>query len=204
MEIVDMELKKAINYKLGNFSNQGELEEEDLKKIQDLSVSNREFSGELKNVNLEELRYLVNLRNLTLQYFDLDEEIIKMLNSFTELQTLQLASCKFSSKEVLQNASLKNIVLSCCDVRDYSLVSAAESTSIIGSDSVRLSKLRDKDKVKRLFLQGCKVKGIDSIIDFNSLESLNLDGSTVDDKNVIEDLKQKIPVSQEDEHLPIR
>ena len=55
-----------------------------------------------------------------------------------------------------------------------------------------------------MYLQNSKVKGFRSITDCGRLRSLNLDGSSVDDNKILEEIKSEIPVSQKEEYLPIR
>ena len=102
MRLLDKELEKVISYKVGKFAGE-ELEESDISKVEELSISNRSFSGKDKNINLAELINFQNIKNLCLQYFKMDDSTIDLLNSLQGLTTLQLASCEYNSEKQLDN-----------------------------------------------------------------------------------------------------
>lgn len=203
MRLKDRELEKMACFKLGKFGNE-ELEENDFQKVEEINISNRKFSGEDKNVNLQELTLFPNIKRISLQYFKIDDSIAEIISSLSNLESLQLASCKLNSNAEIKNFTLRNLELSCCDIKDYSKIYASEILSIGSSNNVRLDKIQGKENIERLYLQNSKIRGFRSINDCSRLKSLNLDGSTVDDKRALEEIKRRIPVSQLEEHLPIR
>lgn len=203
MRLLDKELEKVISYKVGKFAGE-ELEESDIQKVEELSISNRSFSGKDKNVNLAELANFKNIRNLSLQYFKMDDSIIDLLNSLQGLTILQLASCVYDSEKQLDNKSLKTIIINSCDIKDFQNIKAPENFQLIGANSFKIGQLSGKTNVKRMFLQSCKVKKIKEIEYFDNLEKLVLEGSSVDDRSKLEELKNNVQVLEKDEYLPIK
>lgn len=203
MELQDKELEKAICYKIGEFGDY-ELQREDLLKIEELNLNNRTFSGKEKDIDLREIQALANLKNISLQYFRIDDSIAEILNSLGNLNSIYLASCEIDITKPLSNPSLKSISFEACNVSDYSQIFGTESFRVIGDPQFRLKYLGGKENIERMFLQQCKVKNFESIAEYTNLQVLNLDGSTVDDEKTLKELQGRIQVSKKDEYLPIR
>lgn len=203
MRLEDKEVEKAICYKLGEFGNY-ELKEEDLSRIEELNLSDRSFSGKEKNINLSEISQLKNLKNITLQYFKIDDSIAQILNSLENLSSIQFASCEFDITQPFLNHSLRSLSFESCDINDYEQIFATESFRVVGDSKFSLKRLKGKENILRMYLQQCKIKGFEAVRDCTNLQALNLDGSTIDDEKVLSELRGKIPVSKKEEYLPTR
>lgn len=203
MRLKDKEIEKMACFKVGKFGNE-ELDEDDLKKIEEMNVNNRKFSGEEKNVSLQELTLFPNIKRISLQYFTIDDSAAEILSNLNNLESLQLASCKLSLKSEIKNDNLRSLELNACNITDYSTIYAPNALAIVGSNNIRLDRIKGKENIERMYLQNSKVRGFRSITDCGRLKVLNLDGSSVDDKKVLEKIKLEIPVSQKEEYLPIR
>lgn len=203
MRLKDKEIEKMACFKVGKFGNE-ELDEDDLKKIEEMNVNNRKFSGEEKNVSLQELTLFPNIKRISLQYFTIDDSTAEILSNLNNLESLQLASCKLSLKSEIKNDNLRSLELNACNITDYSTIYAPNALAIVGSNNIRLDRIKGKENIERMYLQNSKVRGFRSITDCGRLKVLNLDGSSVDDKKVLEKIKLEIPVSQKEEYLPIR
>ena len=70
MQLKDKNLEKAVCFKVGKFGNQG-LSEEDFEKVEEINISNRKFSGETKDVSLEELKLFPNIKRINIKYFEI-------------------------------------------------------------------------------------------------------------------------------------
>lgn len=203
MQLKDKALEKAVCFKIGKFGNQS-LSEEDFEKVEEINISNRKLSGETRNISLEEMRLFRNLKRVSLQYFEIDDKVVEILNSLRELESLELSSCKFCTGIQIRNEVLRNLYLNCCEIKDYSSLYATEVFSVVGSDNFRLDRLQGKENIEKMYLQNSNIKGFKAIDECSALKNLNLDGSRVDDNHKLDDLKRKIPVSHLDEYLPTR
>lgn len=203
MIVLDEEIAKAVKYQLGDL-NQKVFEEQDLEKIQELNLNNHTFLGENKNINLYNLDFFSNLRILTLQYFDINNDIVNLINSCKNLRQLQLSSCNCSFDIELKNDRLDNLFINCCKVNNYSKINAPRIFSIVGDSNLNLIKLNGKEKVQSLSLLNCKINNFKAIHDFKQLVILNLDGSVVDNEKLLENISTKVKrFSKLDKYLPI-
>lgn len=198
MKLKDTELEKAIFYQVENVDSEITFE-----KIENLSLSNKSFSGKKLNMNLEELELFYNIKRLCLQYFKIDDKIIKIINGLTKLESLQLVSSEINCKEeILKNNNIKSLEINSCSVNDYSKICATENFYIISEKNFRLDKLKNKEIIKKIFLQNSKIKGFKSINECKLLKILNLDGSKVDNKFVLEKVDKNIEISMKNNYLP--
>ena len=203
MKLKDPKVARAISYKVGKF-NQEHLEKEDFLKVEEISLNNRGLSGELHNIRLDDLSLLPNLKMITLQYFVLDDAAIDLLNSIPKLGSLHLASCDYRSNKELKNQSVRTLILQSCKA-SLDKVNATENFYIVSPrEELDLSKLKGKRNIKKLFVQKSKIKGVASITECDNLETLNLDGSTLDDEKVLDSIKPEVKVSKKDNYTPIR
>lgn len=196
-------LKKAVEYKVGKFLGES-LTSEDLLNVEELSLSNVSFSGEKRNIDLLELKKLPNIRKLDLQYFNIDTETISMINMFRKLDSLQLASCDFSSNEVLRNIALRSLVFNSCRIKDYSKIFAPQILTVINAKNIRLDDLQGIENVEVLNLQNSIVKGTNRTLECKKLRKLNLDGSILDNEEIIASLPKEVEISKKDKYLPVR
>lgn len=203
MRLKDKDLEKVVSYKIGKYGDE-ELTEADFEKVEEINISNRTLYGEEKRINLEELSLFPNIKILFLQYFIIDDLIVEKINSLPNLTILQLASCKIISQKDLANRSIKNLLLNCCSVRDYSNICAPESLTIIGDNNLKLDEILGKENIQRMYLQSSNIKNFEDIKNYPNLQLLNLDGSNVDNNQVLSEITKKIPVSHKEEYTPIR
>lgn len=203
MKLKDQNVARAISYKAGKF-NKEHLEQEDFLKVEEISLNNRGLSGELRGIKLDDLSLLPNLRALTLQYFVLDDAIIDLLNSIPKLGSLHLASCNYRSNKELKNERIRTLILQSCKVSSDK-INATENFYVVGQEEGwDLAKLKGKKDIKRLFIQKSRVRGLATITECDNLETLNLDGSTIDDEKALDSIKSKVKVSKKDNYTPIR
>lgn len=203
MILEDKELRKIILFKLGNLSNE-DISDNQLKEIEALNINNRNLAGEDLKINLNEIALCTNLKKLSLQYFMVNDKIINLLNMLPKLNTIELSSCKLFSKKELRNNSLQNILINCCDISDYTKIASTNILRIIGQDDIDLKKIRGKENIEKMYLQASRIKNFEDILNFENLKILNLDGSNVDDIEVLEKIKEKIYVSHLEQYMPIK
>ncbi len=197
---LDEEVSKAVKFKLKKYNKQ--IDENDLKLIEDFDLSNRALSGKEKNINLRFLSLMTNLKRISLQYFKIDNEVVNILNSLEKLTVLELDFCECCFNKKLENKNLLSISLNCCEVDNYSNISLTKDFTIIGENKLNLQLLEDKLKTENLYLNNCKIGKIEFINYFRNLKRLNLDGSKFNEKKLL-NLKETIEVSKLERYLPI-
>lgn len=198
--LLDDEVDKLIKLNLKKYD--GILSDSDLKLVKELNLSNKTFSGKSKNINLDFLRFTNNLEKISIQYFDIGNNVIDILNSLNNLYSIEFSFCKFNFKNNLENKKLQSIYINCCSVKDYSKIKLTRNFTIIGENKLNLKILENKSNVENLSLNNCNINNFKYIKDFYNLKILNLDGSVFDEKN-LQNLNRNIEISNLERYLPI-
>ena len=198
--LLDDEVDKLIKLNLKKYD--GILSDSDLKLVKELNLSNKTFSGKSKNINLDFLRFTNNLEKISIQHFDISNNVIDILNSLNNLYSIEFSFCKFNFKNNLENKKLQSIYINCCSVKDYSKIKLTKSFTIIGENKLNLKILENKSNVENLSLNNCNINNFKYIKDFYNLKILNLDGSVFDEKN-LQNLNRNIEISNLERYLPI-
>lgn len=198
--LLDDEVDKLIKLNLKKYD--GILSDSDLKLVKELNLTNKTFSGKSKNINLDFLRFTNNLEKISIQYFDIGNNVIDILNSLNNLYSIEFSFCKFNFKNNLENKKLQSIYINCCSVKDYSKIKLTRNFTIIGENKLNLKILGNKSNVEILSLNNCNINNFKYIKDFYNLKILNLDGSVFDEKN-LQNLNRNIEISNLERYLPI-
>lgn len=203
MKILNKEVREYIGYKIEKYDEE-EFNESDLQQITDLCLNNVNFLGEKLEIDLFDIIKLPNLEILTLQYFVINDEIVDILNQCSNLRVLHLISCELNNKKILNNATLESLLISTSKIEGDININFPEIVEIIDNQIIDLKFLVQKQQIKKLFIHNCNIKNFENIHEFRGLESLNLDGSTIDDIKSIEQIKKHIPVSIKEKYLPVK
>lgn len=193
VKIQSEDLKAAIYIELRDYKRECVITEEELGKINDLSLQQYNVHSEKKDIDLRELAMFRNLNSLLLSKFEIDDDIMKVLNSRSKLEAIQFSGCKFSNIIPFE-IPLKYLILDRCENFLESTMGKAEMIRIIGNRDLDLQKVTEFMGIKKLYLQNCIIDNFECIKKFTDLTYLNLDGSKVDRLDIIEELRQHIKV----------
>ena len=58
-----------------------DVSDEDLNQIEDFTLNRYNISGELSDINLQDIQSLKNLKSLTVNSFDINNDIISIINN---------------------------------------------------------------------------------------------------------------------------
>lgn len=198
------EVDTKVKYKLGIFDGR-EPSEEELKKVEEILISNVNAKGEIIGTDISELVKLPNLRHLDLKGFKIDESIRRIINSLPRLAALELFECSFEGPLTINTDKLKRLVFDNCGRVDLSQTVLPESVLIMDSQAVDISNFEFADKLKELGIKNCEILNAAELSKMKKLESFNADGSTLDNRDILNELRnKKISVSNSMEYHPMR
>lgn len=198
-------LERDLKFKLLYFGKEP-LKQDDLNTITEFSLNNYTLSDKPKEIDLLELSSLVNICNLTLQHFYIGEDQLKMLSCFQNLEILQMASCIIDSNNTYTLPSLRDLIISTSDIKNKLGIALPEHVTINGINTkFDLSSLKGLDKTIDLRLTNIKqIHNSSLLVNTPTLKTLMLDGSKIDDKSVIDAIKDRVLISQEEHFYNIR
>ena len=202
-EITSKELKQCICLKTGKL-NFSEVTDEYIENITEIDLRGIKFNGEETDVILAELDAFPNLNGLLISHFDLKMEDIDAISRQDKLRVVQFSSCDFENIETINLPNLDVLVFVGCTDMGKLKMPKSRVLRVIGSelnfDGV------DVNNIEKLLIQNSLVNNFTSLDSKDNLIEVNLDGSTLYDKdsNLVKDVKVKpeISFSYEDEFLP--
>ena len=202
-EITSKELKQCICLKTGKL-NFSEVTDEDIENITEIDLRGIKFNGEETDVILAELDAFPNLNGLLISHFDLKVEDVDAISRQDKLRVVQFSSCDFENIETINLPNLDVLVFVGCTDMGKLKMPKSRVLRVIGSelnfDGV------DVNNIEKLLIQNSLVNNFTSLDSKDILIEVNLDGSTLYDKdgNLVKDVKVKpeISFSYEDEFLP--
>ncbi len=177
-----------------------EIVEEDLEKVEDLTLNKYELDGTETDIDLDELVMIKNLKTLTLIKFTIKEENITKINNIKLLNTVQFTNCKFESINPLKQ-EIDNIVIDNCDNVKLKIINNNKLIKIIGS-SIDMKQINQSSNIQYLYLQNCEIRNIIELLKYDNLKFLSVDGSITDNQDFLNIISQKINVSYEKEYHP--
>lgn len=200
----DKEVETKVKYKLDIFDDT-ELSEDDLNKVTEILISNKNLRGEVINTDLSELVKLRKLQSLDLKGFELSEEVLRVIHGLPELVALSLYDCQAKESVAINIERLKSLILDHCQNMNFSEIHLPETLLIVDGGVVDVSKFQHHQHLKDLGIKSSEIIHANSLEEITSLKNLNVDGSTLDDDNIVNKLRaKKVVVSNEFEYHPLK
>ena len=197
-------LEKDIKLKIGCMDR--DLNEEDLEKINELGINNFTFSNKPKEIDLTELEKFPNLKFVTLQHFDINKKIFETFIKLKELQYIQIASCKCDFEDMIQIPTLESFIINCCKFENLEGLIATKNLTINNiNEVIDIKPIQNKGNIENFKLSNIKkVRNFNTIEQMENLKYLNIDGTKVDNKEILEKIKNKVQISQKTESFHIK
>ncbi len=200
MDINSKDIKRYVYLKLGK-REKDEITEDDLNKITFLNLNYKNFKGEINEYDFNELKNFKNLKELTLNGFEITDEIIESINLITSLEILVINHCSFSTnKELIRN--IKTLVVTYTktnDLKNFKMYESLENIKMINCENIDINYLVPFNNLKEISIHNSNILNGIEFKNFEILEDLNIDGSKVDYDNLESVINNDIKFSHEDE-----
>lgn len=169
-KIIDKNLSRIIKVKMCT-SNLSSIEE-----IEDISIQDVNLMQNKLNIDLREIVKLKNLKNISLKFFEITDEIIEAINKLEYIEAIEFSMCIFKTKKRL-SSKLKSVIIYNC--QDFELEVLQENTileelQLIHSGIVDINNITNFKNLKFLKVANCNVISIPSINILENLEQLYL------------------------------
>lgn len=169
LNIDDKQLLRNIKLRMV-VENKTELEE-----IDELSLVNKNFLGQDLGIDLTEIVKVKNLKNLSIKFFTITDEIIETLNKLEKLETIEILMCKMETSKIIKN-NIKTIYIHGVEGLniDNFQTENLEYIRIENSGLIDIYKLTKFSNLERLELVNCAIISVPKISMIKSLEELYL------------------------------
>ena len=179
-EITSKEMKQCICLRTGKL-NFSEVTDEDIENITTMDLRGVKFNGEPTDVILSELEALPNLNALMISHFDLNVEDINNLSKLSKLKTIQFTACDFENITDIKLEELDILVFVGCTDMGTLKMPKSRVLRVIGSE-INFDGV-NPGNIEKLLLQNTLVKNFTTLASNENLVEVNLDGSTIQDKD---------------------
>ena len=204
LKIKNQELKFKI-YNILKKNENEDLEEEDLKKVKRISVNKENMDSEdilFEEKDFEVLKYV---ETLTLNMFDINDELVKQIANMKNLNFLIFNHCKVSTQLSMDNP-LKNVVITYSKNLNLNIFSeklSLKMLKLIEVENINIYDLKKYKNLEYIYLFNSKIENFELLEEFEKLKEVGLDGSNISEK-VCDNLKSRnIKVHYQDEYLPV-
>lgn len=203
MEIENKELKFKIYNTLGK-NYEEELEEEELKNVKTISINKQNQDAEDILFVAKDFEALKYVESLTLNSFEITDELVEQIALMQNLNSLTLNYCKFLTKTTINNP-LKRLIVTYSENFDLSLfsnISVLEMLQLV-EGKIDIASLRECEKLHDIYLYECEIKNFEMLVELEKLKEVRLDGS-----NILEDVceflkKKNIEIHYKERYLPV-
>ena len=225
LNIDDKQLLRNIKLRMV-VENKTELEE-----IDELSLVNKNFLGQDLGIDLTEIVKVKNLKNLSIKFFTITDEIIETLNKLEKLETIEILMCKMETSKIIEN-NIKTIYIhgveglnidnfqtenleyiriensGLIDIYKLTKFSNLERLELVNCPIISVPKLSMIKSLEELYLQEIDLQFDLEISNLQKLRFISLNGSKVKDRNTyIEKIKKQnsnIKIEFENTNKPIQ
>lgn len=179
-----------------------ELNEEDLKKVKRIVLSKYNIKNEIVEYDYSDLSKLTNLEKCSIEFLDITDELINNLNQLENLKTIEINSCKIKSVDIIKN-NIEKIMLQKVDNHFFTIFDTlnVETIEIIDFKEIDLAMLSQYVYLKNLYIYNSNIINFKQVLQMKSIETLKLDGSKIDDEEVLEKISKNVAVQRKDEFL---
>ena len=225
LNIDDKQLLRNIKLRMV-VENKTELEE-----IDELSLVNKNFLGQDLGIDLTEIVKVKNLKNLSIKFFTITDEIIETLNKLEKLETIEILMCKMETSKIIEN-NIKTIYIhsveglnidnfqtenleyirkensGLIDIYKLTKFSNLERLELVNCAIISVPKISMIKSLEELYLQEIDLQFDLEISNLQKLRFISLNGSKVKDRNTyIEKIKKQnsnIKIEFENTNKPIQ
>ena len=147
-----------------------------IEEVEDISIQDINLMQNKLNIDLTEIVKLKKLKNLSLKFFEITDEVIETINQLEHIKRLEFSMCIFKNKIELPEKVQSVIIYNCQDFNTNMLNKNTdlEELQLIHSGIVDISNIKKFKKVKYLKIAHCNAISIPSITALENLEQLYL------------------------------
>ena len=178
-KITSLELQKYIAYKCNKLTF-NDCTEEEIEKIEELSISSKLINGKKSGITLEIIENFHNLKILNITGFDISQEELNIIISLPQIDRITFFNSNFENASFsnFNNPKIKLEFRGCILPK---VLPKLENIYIEGTE-VDFKSI-DFSYVKNLKITSSTIKNTFSLKEFSQIESVNLNGSRLYDIN---------------------
>ena len=167
-----------------------------------IALKKKDFNGKETTSTIQELLLYPNLKSCNLFHFHINQKDINDLNDMHNLKFIKFDLCYFNIDKLQLAENIAEISFNMCEnlsIQHISTLNARKLRIIQWEKANIIYDLKEVEflgNLENLEIHNCYIKGIEYLLEkAPKIKTLNLDGCNVENKSYLEDLKNKISVS---------
>lgn len=181
------------------------LSEEDLKLVKKLIINKYNIKNEEVLYDYSDLRELTNLEECSVEFIEITDELIQNINTLNNLKIFELGHTSLeTSGEKIYNP-LSTIIMNSVNSEMLDLFencSNVESVILIGiNDFVDIEKIIKFKNLKYLYIYNSRIINAEFLKYFEKLQILKLDGSKLDNDDVLRRINSNVKIQKREMFL---
>lgn len=204
MMIISNEEIKFKIYNSIKLNRETELTETDLKKVKSISLNKKDIHFRQIEFFKEDFEFLKYVETLTLNSFEITNEIIEGLQKIINLKFLILNHCNFTGNMLIDN-NLEKIIINYPHNLNLNLffnISNIKMIELINVKQIDVRELLRFKYLRKVSIYNSNIIFFEKLKNLKELQELNLDGSNKVDEICNNLLKRNIKIHYSDEYLP--
>lgn len=201
MKIINNELKFKI-YNVLKKNHEEDIIEEELKKVKSISINQNNDC--LTKIEAKDLEYLKYVESLSLNLFEITDELIQQINSFENITHLSLNHCIMRTDNKIMK-HLNSIIVTYTQNFKLNLLEDTlfpKMIQLINLEKIDLKDLRAYKNLKYIYIYNTQIENPEFLNSFEQLKEVYLDGSNISEE-ILEQLRNKnIKAHYKEEYLP--
>lgn len=164
----------------------------ELQKIDQIAINRYNISHKITDMNFEDLIFLSELETLIISNFKITDEEISKINKLTKLKNIQFTNCIFDRVRIKFIIPIEKIIVEASKEFKLEFIGKKEKVKmmrILSDNDLSIEKISEFINLEKIYLQECNIKKFGSILNADSIEYINIDGSNTDNTDVVEVLK---------------
>ena len=186
------QLKRYLQIQL-NKKQSTEITQEELDTIEEITIDKQKEDNELQI-----LGHFPNIKDILIRGFTIQEQESKILNSLSYLTSVQLEDCTLQKGLRLTGNIEYLFLVQCNDVSIASIetLPRLKVLEIHGGKNITIKGIQHL-KLEELALTELKIENIEEIIQIEGLKRLNLNGSKIKKRKLLERIVDQVEIEQE-------
>lgn len=154
----------------------------------------------------EELAYFKNIKTCGFSGFTIRDNIKENIEKLNKLNFIKFDHCRYRGKNGINN-NIEDIELNCSEFGLFCMCNNKTNLKNVflkDVEEVDVEEIVKYENIEKISLLNCEVKNANSLLKLNKLKTIRIIGSKLDNKEVVEKLKEKVDVTySEEEYFPI-
>ena len=166
----------------------------DDRNIEQLTINCKTSTGEEIQYDVEYFKNLEKLETIALNGFIINNNLIGKLNILKHIKTIVFNHCKFINDDKLEN-NIQNIIITYSDIENINIIEKVDivkTIELIGIEDVDINCFMQMKNLIEISIYNSKIINSKKFKYFLNLKFLNLDGSLVDEPNLLDLLDKEI------------